>query len=90
MRAYLSVCLSTYASAHPCLRLFLFAHLCVCARASAGNSTTMDAFALTNLMAGVDKYYRYQGGLTTPTCNEVVTWTVFAETIKISASQVTL
>merc|ERR1712093_709889 len=34
-----------------------------------------------------DSYYRYQGGLTTPTCNEIVTWTVFSESTKISTAQ---
>ncbi|KAL8615741.1 hypothetical protein ACOMHN_040236 [Nucella lapillus] len=53
----------------------------------AGNSTSMQPFALNNLMAGVGDYYRYSGGLTTPTCNEVVTWTVFKNTIKISNAQ---
>jgi len=32
-------------------------------------------------------YYRYNGGLTTPTCNEVVTWTVFKKAIVISEAQ---
>jgi len=31
--------------------------------------------------------YRYWGGLTTPTCNEVVQWTVFKDPIMISGAQ---
>lgn len=33
------------------------------------------------------KWYRYLGSLTTPTCNEVVTWTVMTDSIKISDAQ---
>ena len=33
-------------------------------------------------------YYRYQGSLTTPTCNEVVLWTLFEEKSTISEYQV--
>merc|ERR1711972_493213 len=29
----------------------------------------------------LSKYYRYSGGLTTPGCNEIVEWTVFADTV---------
>jgi len=32
-------------------------------------------------------YYNYPGGLTTPTCNEVVTWMVFEKAIPVSAKQ---
>lgn len=40
----------------------------------------------------VDKrnYYRYQGSLTTPTCSEVVVWTLFEERNTISQNQVAL
>merc|ERR1712083_755731 len=31
-----------------------------------------------------DAFYRYQGSLTTPSCNEVVRWTVFKDTLKIN------
>jgi len=32
-------------------------------------------------------FYRYPGSLTTPTCNEVVTWTVFDKAVPISEKQ---
>ncbi|XP_047496162.1 carbonic anhydrase 2-like [Penaeus chinensis] len=39
------------------------------------------------LPRNLDTFYRYSGSLTTPTCNEVVTWTVFADAITISEKQ---
>ena len=33
-------------------------------------------------------FYRYQGGLTTPPCLEVVTWTVMRNPVYITAEQV--
>jgi len=35
----------------------------------------------------VSKYYRYLGGLTTPTCNPIVQWSVFANSVKITSDQ---
>lgn len=39
------------------------------------------------LPRSLEKFYRYSGSLTTPTCNEVVTWTVFADAVSISERQ---
>jgi len=51
-----------------------------------GSSTTMD-FGSTNLMnflpGDVKKFFRYEGSLTTPTCNEQVIWTVLEEDVTI-------
>merc|ERR1712183_36450 len=35
----------------------------------------------------ISKFYRYEGGLTTPGCNPIVEWTVFANSVKISSAQ---
>ncbi|XP_060115261.1 carbonic anhydrase 4 [Heteronotia binoei] len=36
----------------------------------------------------LDKYYRYHGSLTTPSCSENVIWTLFEQSIKLSLEQV--
>ncbi|KAL2077965.1 hypothetical protein ACEWY4_025650 [Coilia grayii] len=42
--------------------------------------------SLDTLIGNVDlsKFYRYQGSLTTPSCNEAVVWTIFKEPIRVS------
>nr|ANJ59780.1 alpha carbonic anhydrase 4 [Exaiptasia diaphana] len=37
-----------------------------------------------------EAFYRYDGSLTTPVCQEVVTWTVFNNTMPITANQLSL
>lgn len=48
--------------------------------------TTKFQFKLL-FQTNLEKYYRYEGGLTTPGCNPIVQWTVFADTVKISTAQ---
>ena len=40
------------------------------------------------LPANKSKYFRYSGSLTTPSCKESVTWTVFRDAVNISKYQV--
>lgn len=51
-------------------------------------TANITSFALQDLLpANKDDFYRYSGSLTTPTCDEVVTWTVFKDPITISSAQ---
>ncbi|XP_061666535.1 uncharacterized protein LOC133495656 [Syngnathoides biaculeatus] len=51
-----------------------------------------EELSLAELLGDVDltSYYRYNGSLTTPSCNEAVVWTVFKESVKVDPSLLTM
>lgn len=55
-----------------------------------GTNATLEAMSIDMLIPPHDtleKYFRYQGSLTTPECSEAVVWTVFEQTIPLSKEQ---
>lgn len=53
-----------------------------------GTSTMVDAFKVEEVLpANRTNFYRYHGSLTTPTCDQTVTWSLMAEPIEISSDQ---
>lgn len=51
-------------------------------------TATVKSFNLTALLPFKKTFYRYNGSLTTPGCDEVVTWTNFANDISCSEDQI--
>ncbi|XP_035467558.1 carbonic anhydrase [Scophthalmus maximus] len=51
-----------------------------------------EEISIDDLLGKVNRasYYRYNGSLTTPLCNEAVVWTVFKESVKVDQSVMTL
>jgi len=60
---------------------------------SEGDEVEISGVSLAQLMPAdktLSRFFRYSGSLTTPSCNEVVTWTVLEKTVSISEQQVIL
>ncbi|KAJ8342242.1 hypothetical protein SKAU_G00321700 [Synaphobranchus kaupii] len=55
-----------------------------------GNSSTVRAVRLGDIMPATEelhRYYRYRGSMTTPSCDQAVVWTLFHRTIPVSRRQ---
>lgn len=59
---------------------------------SSGNAISSNTTFSASIFLPRDRagYYRYEGSLTTPTCDEGVIWTIFTQTLPISQNQVSV
>lgn len=56
-----------------------------------GGHVKLDKFQLKRLLPKrTTSFFRYEGSLTTPSCSEIVRWTMLAEPLEISTKQVIL
>ncbi|NWT06574.1 CAH14 anhydrase, partial [Mionectes macconnelli] len=54
-----------------------------------GQSTSIPSFSVRDLLPPrLDRYYRYNGSLTTPPCFQSVLWTLFPQPVHVSRDQV--
>ncbi|NXD28943.1 CAH14 anhydrase, partial [Spelaeornis formosus] len=54
----------------------------------AGQTVAIPSFSIRDLLpAHLDRYYRYNGSLTTPPCSESVLWSLFPQPVHISRAQ---
>ncbi|NXC90126.1 CAH14 anhydrase, partial [Cercotrichas coryphoeus] len=55
----------------------------------AGQTVAIPSFSVRELLpAHLDRYYRYNGSLTTPPCFQSVLWTLFPQPVRVSRAQV--
>ncbi|NWQ70693.1 CAH14 anhydrase, partial [Neopipo cinnamomea] len=53
-----------------------------------GQSTSIPSFSVRDLLPPrLDRYYRYNGSLTTPPCFQSVLWTLFPQPVRVSRDQ---
>ncbi|XP_034608664.1 carbonic anhydrase 4 [Trachemys scripta elegans] len=60
----------------------------VALKGSQKNMTSLPLESLIPAKKNLTRYYRYNGSLTTPNCNQAVVWTIFQEPIVLKESQV--
>lgn len=53
-----------------------------------GSATTNGAVTPASLIPGGQKFYRYEGSLTTPPCSEIVHWVVYTKPLAASQAQI--